>query len=186
MTAELRTAEIIAVGSELLTPDRIDTNSLWLTARLNELGIDVRTKAVVGDHRDDSPTVFAQALARADVVVTTGGLGPTDDDLTREVVADVLGLALVEDAEILAALRERFAKRRIADAGDQSPAGAGAEAAPSCSPIRTGARRGCGSSTAGRSSCSCRVRLARCSRCSRRTCCRGSRRAPAAAGCAAA
>ena len=113
MTAELRTAEIIAVGSELVTPDRIDTNSLWLTARLNELGIDVRVKAVVGDHRDDLGTVFAQAIARADVVVTTGGLGPTDDDLTREVVAGALGLALVEDAEILAGLRERFAKRRM-------------------------------------------------------------------------
>ena len=114
MTAELRTAEIIAVGSELVTPDRIDTNSLWLTARLNELGIDVRVKAVVGDHRDDLGTVFAQAIARADVVVTTGGLGPTDDDLTREVVGGALGLALVEDAEILAGLRERFAKRRMA------------------------------------------------------------------------
>jgi nicotinamide-nucleotide amidase len=113
VTAELRTAEIIAVGSELVTPDRIDTNSLWLTARLNELGIDVRVKAVVGDHRDDLGTVFAQAIARADVVVTTGGLGPTDDDLTREVVAGALGLALVEDAEILAGLRERFAKRRM-------------------------------------------------------------------------
>jgi nicotinamide-nucleotide amidase len=114
VTAELRTAEIIAVGSELVTPDRIDTNSLWLTARLNELGIDVRTKAVVGDHRDDLATVFTQAIARADVVVTTGGLGPTDDDLTREVVAGALGLALVEDADILAGLRERFAKRRMA------------------------------------------------------------------------
>jgi nicotinamide-nucleotide amidase len=113
VTAELRTAEIIAVGSELVTPDRIDTNSLWLTARLNELGIDVRVKAVVGDHRDDLGTVFAQAIARAGVVVTTGGLGPTDDDLTREVVAGVLGLGLVEDAEILAGLRERFAKRRM-------------------------------------------------------------------------
>jgi nicotinamide-nucleotide amidase len=113
VTAELRTAEIIAVGSELVTPDRIDTNSLWLTARLNELGIDVRTKAVVGDHRDDLATVFTQAIARADVVVTTGGLGPTDDDLTREVVAGALGLALVEDADILAGLRERFAKRRM-------------------------------------------------------------------------
>ncbi|HKW03334.1 MAG TPA: competence/damage-inducible protein A [Vicinamibacterales bacterium] len=113
MTTELRTAEIIAVGSELVTPDRIDTNSLWLTARLNELGVDVRVKAVVGDHRDELATVFGQAIARADLVVTTGGLGPTDDDLTREAVAGALGLRLVEDADILAGLRDRFAKRRI-------------------------------------------------------------------------
>lgn len=113
MTAELRTAEIIAIGSELVTPDRIDTNSLWLTARLNELGIDVRVKAVVGDHRDELAAVFTEALARADVVVTTGGLGPTDDDLTREAVAGALGLALIEDEEILAGLRERFARRRM-------------------------------------------------------------------------
>ena len=113
MTTELRTAEIMAVGSELVTPDRIDTNSLWLTARLNELGVDVRVKAVVGDHRDELATVFGQAIARADLVVTTGGLGPTDDDLTREAVAGALGLRLVEDADILAGLRDRFAKRRI-------------------------------------------------------------------------
>ena len=113
MTSEIRTAEIIAVGSELLTPDRVDTNSLWLTARLNELGIDVRAKAAVRDDRGDLAAVFTQALSRADLVVTTGGLGPTDDDLTREVVAGALGLALVEDAEILGRLRERFAKRRL-------------------------------------------------------------------------
>ncbi|MFI5177164.1 MAG: competence/damage-inducible protein A [Vicinamibacterales bacterium] len=111
MTAELRTAEIIAVGSELLTPDRTDTNSLWLTARLNEIGIDVRAKAVVRDDRGDLAALFTQALARADLVVTTGGLGPTDDDLTREVVAGALGLTLVEDATIVSSLRERFARR---------------------------------------------------------------------------
>lgn len=113
MTAELRTAEIIAVGSELITPDRIDTNSLWLTARLNELGIDVRAKAAVRDNRGNLASLFTQALARADLVVTTGGLGPTDDNLTREAVAGALGLALVENAEILARLRERFARRRV-------------------------------------------------------------------------
>jgi nicotinamide-nucleotide amidase len=111
VTAELRTAEIIAVGSELLTPDRTDTNSLWLTVRLNEIGIDVRAKAVVRDDRGDLAALFTQALARADVVVTTGGLGPTDDDLTREVVAGALDLPLVEDAAIVASLRERFARR---------------------------------------------------------------------------
>ena len=111
---DLRTAEIIAVGSELVTPYRLDTNSLWLTGRLNELGIDVRAKAVARDDRDDLAGLFTQALSRADVVVTTGGLGPTDDDLTREVVAGVLGLALEEDAAILQSVRERFARRRMA------------------------------------------------------------------------
>ena len=84
------TAEIIAVGSELLTPTRIDTNSLAITARLAEHGISVRAKAVVGDSRDDLGAVFSSALARADLVVLTGGLGPTDDDITRDVVADTL------------------------------------------------------------------------------------------------
>lgn len=110
---ELRTAEIIAVGSELVTPYRLDTNSLWLTGRLNELGIDVRAKAIARDDRDDLAALFNQALSRADLVVMTGGLGPTDDDLTREVVADALGLRLEEDAAILQGVRERFARRRI-------------------------------------------------------------------------
>jgi nicotinamide-nucleotide amidase len=109
----LVTAEIIAVGSELLTPHRLDTNSLWLTGRLNDIGIDVHTKAVVGDNRRDLAVVFAQALTRADVIVLTGGLGPTDDDLTREVVAGVLDLPLEEDPAIVATLLERFAKRRL-------------------------------------------------------------------------
>lgn len=111
---ELRTAEIIAVGSELVTPYRLDTNSLWLTGRLNELGIDVRAKAIARDDRDDLAALFNQALSRTDLVVMTGGLGPTDDDLTREVVADALGLRLEEDAAILQGVRERFARRRIA------------------------------------------------------------------------
>jgi competence/damage-inducible protein CinA-like protein len=112
--SELRTAEIIAVGSELVTPYRLDTNSLWLTGRLNELGIDVRAKAIARDDRADLAALFGQALSRADLVVMTGGLGPTDDDLTREVVAGALGLALEEDAAILQSVRERFARRRIA------------------------------------------------------------------------
>ena len=108
---ELRTAEILAVGSELLTAHRLDTNSLFLTGRLNELGIDVRTKAVVGDDRGDLGAVLRDALARADLVVTSGGLGPTEDDLTREAVAEVLDLALDEDADVLGSIRARFARR---------------------------------------------------------------------------
>jgi nicotinamide-nucleotide amidase len=106
-------AEIIAVGSELLTPSRLDTNSLFITERLNQLGIDVRVKAVVGDDRAALAAVFSLALARAELVVLTGGLGPTDDDLTREVVAEVLGLQLHEDPAVLDRIRRRFESRRL-------------------------------------------------------------------------
>jgi nicotinamide-nucleotide amidase len=109
----LRTAEIIAVGSELLTAHRVDTNSLFLTGRLEDLGVEVRAKAVVGDRRADLATLLREALSRADVVITTGGLGPTDDDLTREVVADVLDRPLREEAGILAGIRARFDRRGV-------------------------------------------------------------------------
>jgi nicotinamide-nucleotide amidase len=109
--AGVRTAEIIAVGSELLTAHRLDTNSLFLTGRLNDLGIDVRAKAVVGDERGDLTSVLQDALRRADLVIATGGLGPTEDDLTREVVADLFDLPLEEDADVLEGIRGRFARR---------------------------------------------------------------------------
>ena len=109
----IRSAEIVAVGSELLTPFRTDTNSLWLTARLNELGIEVRTKTVVGDDAADLAALLRLALGRSDLIVTTGGLGPTADDLTREVVADVLGRPLVRDDAVLAAIRQRFERRGL-------------------------------------------------------------------------
>jgi nicotinamide-nucleotide amidase len=107
------TAEIIAVGSEMLTPYKVDTNSLVVTARLDELGIQVRAKTVVGDDRGDLTAVFVQARARVDLLVLTGGLGPTADDLTREVVAAVLGRPLVEDLAILESIRRRFASRGL-------------------------------------------------------------------------
>ena len=107
------TAEILAVGSELLTPHRIDTNSLHLTEQLNALGIDVRFKGVVGDDPDALAGAFRTALSRADLVISTGGLGPTADDLTREAVALVLGRALVRDASVEAAIRRRFEQRRL-------------------------------------------------------------------------
>lgn len=105
------TAAIIAVGSELLTPSRIDTNSLFITERLNALGIDVVMKAVVGDDRARLAHVCRAALERADLVVFSGGLGPTDDDLTREAVSDVLARPLREDPAITERLRARFAAR---------------------------------------------------------------------------
>lgn len=109
----LHRAEIIAVGSELLTPHRVDTNSLAITQRLNDIGIDVRAKAIVGDERGDLRALFVQALGRADLIVLTGGLGPTEDDLTREVVAEVLALPLVEDESITARIRRRFERRGL-------------------------------------------------------------------------
>ena len=109
--ARLSTAEIIAVGTELLTPFRSDTNSLFLTARLNELGIVVRRKSIVGDDAADLGPAVREALDRADLLVVCGGLGPTDDDLTRETVAEVLGRTLTEDPSIVEHLRARFAVR---------------------------------------------------------------------------
>lgn len=104
-------AAIIAVGSELLTPLRLDTNSLFVTEQLNTLGIDVVLKAVAGDDRGELAQLFRAALARVDLVVVTGGLGPTDDDITREVVAGALGRTLSEDAGITERMRARFAAR---------------------------------------------------------------------------
>ncbi|HET9365538.1 MAG TPA: molybdopterin-binding protein, partial [Candidatus Angelobacter sp.] len=104
-------AEIIAIGSELLTPHRMDTNSLFLTAKLNELGVEVSFKTVVGDRRADLVSAARIALARADVVIFMGGLGPTEDDLTRECVAETLGRKLQRHARIVEDLRARFASR---------------------------------------------------------------------------
>jgi nicotinamide-nucleotide amidase len=110
----VRTAEILAVGSELLGLHRQDTNSVFLTGRLQEIGIDVRAKSIVGDDKKDLASFLRQALERVDLVITTGGLGPTSDDLTREVVSEVLDLPLDENNELLAAIRAKFERRRIA------------------------------------------------------------------------
>jgi len=104
-------AEIIAIGSELLTPFRKDTNSLHITGKLNELGVALDFKTVVGDRRSDLVSVARVALSRADIVIFMGGLGPTEDDLTREAVAQALGLELHRSAEICDWLRKRFASR---------------------------------------------------------------------------
>jgi competence/damage-inducible protein CinA-like protein len=106
-------AEIIAVGSELLTPHRQDTNSLYLTEKLNELGVEVRFKCIVGDDAEGLTAAAKLAMRRSDIIVFSGGLGPTEDDLTRESVAEALGLKLQRDPQIIAKLEERFAKRGI-------------------------------------------------------------------------
>jgi nicotinamide-nucleotide amidase len=104
-------AEIVAVGSELLTPYRIDTNSLYLTEQLNLLGIDVAFKSVVGDDRRRLVAAAQHGLFRSDILIFTGGLGPTEDDLTREAVAEALGVGLRRDPQILAHIEQRFAAR---------------------------------------------------------------------------
>ena len=101
-------AEIIAVGSELLTPFRVDTNSLFLTGELNKIGIRVMHKVVVGDSPEEMRSSFRHALDRADVIVSSGGLGPTDDDRTRQTLAELLGRKLHQDDAVLAQIRERF------------------------------------------------------------------------------
>jgi nicotinamide-nucleotide amidase len=105
-------AEIIAVGSEMLTPDRVDTNSLYLTAELNKLGVEVVAKGVIGDDRDRLADAVRRALARSEVVLLSGGLGPTEDDVTREAVAQALDRKLHYQAEIAEALERRFAEAR--------------------------------------------------------------------------
>ena len=102
-------AEIIAIGSELLTPFRKDTNSLYLTEKLNQLGVAVKFKTVVGDDRPDLVATAQHAIFRSDIVIFMGGLGPTEDDLTREAVAEALGLELKRDPEVLRKIEERFA-----------------------------------------------------------------------------
>ncbi len=101
-------AEIIAVGSELLTPDRIDTNSLFLTEELNKLGIEVLRKTIVGDNRELLAEAFRDALKRVPVVIASGGLGPTEDDLTRETVAELLGRRLQRNDGVVRAIEARF------------------------------------------------------------------------------
>lgn len=105
-------AEIIAIGSELLTPFRQDTNSLYLTEYLNQLGVEVTFKTVVGDTRAQLVQVAKIALGRSDLIIFMGGLGPTEDDLTREAVAAALRLELRRDPELVATLYARFAALR--------------------------------------------------------------------------
>jgi nicotinamide-nucleotide amidase len=106
-------SEIIAVGSEMLTPWRQDTNSLYLTEKLNEIGVTVTFKTIVGDRAKDLVDAIGSALGRTDIVAIMGGLGPTEDDLTREAVAEALSLTLHRDAAQVAALHARAATWRI-------------------------------------------------------------------------
>jgi nicotinamide-nucleotide amidase len=110
-------AEIIAVGSEMLTPERVDTNSLHLTRELNNLGVEVVTKCVIGDDRERLTDAVRRAISRSEIVILSGGLGPTEDDLTREAVAQALDRKLILRNEIADALERRFAQmgRKMAE-----------------------------------------------------------------------
>ena len=105
-------AEIIAVGSEMLTSQRIDTNSLYITDQLNALGVEVRRKLIIGDDRALLTDAVQSALSHAEIVILTGGLGPTEDDVTRQAVADALDRELVFSQEICDAIEERFRRRQ--------------------------------------------------------------------------
>jgi nicotinamide-nucleotide amidase len=102
---------IVAVGSEMLTPFKVDSNSLFITEHLNEIGVDVRLKVVVGDDVDELAGQIEGALPWADVIVVTGGLGPTEDDVTRDAVSRVLNAPLEIDEAIVEKIRDRFARR---------------------------------------------------------------------------
>jgi nicotinamide-nucleotide amidase len=110
-------AEIVAVGSEMLTPQRVDTNSLYLTAELNNLGVEVVTKYVIGDHLERLRDAVRHAITRSEILIISGGLGPTEDDLTREAVAHALDRKLIFHQEISDALEQRFARlnRKMAE-----------------------------------------------------------------------
>jgi len=104
------TAEIIAIGSELLTPERTDTNSLWLTEKLNGIGIEVKLKTIVGDDDARLDETIRDALRRSRVVITTGGLGPTEDDITRKIAARSMGRRLMLNEKALEDIRAKFVR----------------------------------------------------------------------------
>ena len=114
MSSSVKHAVIVAVGTELLTPHKTDTNSLFLTERLNNIGVEVTQKLVSTDEPEALARALEYAIANSELVLVTGGLGPTDDDRTRDVTADILRLPLVPDASLLGLIEERFASRGLA------------------------------------------------------------------------
>ena len=103
--------EIVAVGTELLLGQIVDTNSSWIGERLALAGIDCLRHTAVGDNRERMRVAFSEALDRSDAVIVTGGLGPTQDDITREVLADVLGVELIRDADVVVRIEAVFGGR---------------------------------------------------------------------------
>ena len=109
----MATAEIVSIGSELLLGQIVDTNAAWMAQRLTEIGVNLYFKTVVGDNPDRMRDVIDRALGRSDIVITGGGIGPTQDDLTREIVARVTGRKLVKDPELAAQIEHRFRRRGL-------------------------------------------------------------------------
>lgn len=112
VTRETMHAEVIAIGDELTSGQRLDTNSQWLSQRLGELGIRVLYHSTVGDDIEANVRVFREAFDRADLIVCTGGLGPTADDLTRQAIAEATGTELVLDEPALEYIKSLFARRK--------------------------------------------------------------------------
>ncbi len=152
---------ILAIGSEMLTPFRVDTNSLFITERLNAIGYDVRLKAVVADDVGELARAVESALGWADLIVITGGLGPTEDDMTRDAVARVLGIPLDVDESIVDRTPRALRAPRHDDARDQPPPGDGAARRRRCCRIPNGTAPGLWLERARPRSCCCPVRRAR-------------------------
>ena len=104
-------AELVAIGSELLLGQIVDTNSAWMAQRLASVGVNLYYKTVVGDNPDRMSEIISMAMERSDVVITSGGIGPTQDDLTREIVALAAHRELLLDDVLLAQIEERFRRR---------------------------------------------------------------------------
>ena len=173
-------AEVISIGDELTSGQRLDTNSQWLSERLGELGVRVVYHTTVADELAANVAVFRAGLARADVIVATGGLGPTADDLTRDVLAEVSGRELLLDEASLEHIRGLFARHKR-DMPERNRVQAIFRPAAASFPIPTARRRALGSTWRGRrgvfAACSrCRACRPRCSRCSRKPWRRRSRR----------
>ena len=147
-------AEIIAIGSELTSGQSLDTNSQWLSQQLSALGITVAFHTTLGDVLDDHLAAFRIAGERADLVVMSGGLGPTQDDLTREALAEVAGVPLVEDPDSLAAIAAMFARRNRV-MSERNRVQALFPRGPSRSRTRSGPRPGSGCGSAARRSPAC-------------------------------
>jgi len=111
LTMAIVNAEIVVIGSELLLGQIVDTNSAWMAQRLAEIGVNLFYKTIVGDNAGRMREIISRALERSDVVITSGGIGPTEDDLTREIVAEVTGRELILDPSLLQQIEERFRKR---------------------------------------------------------------------------
>ena len=107
----IRNAEIIAIGTELLSASRLDTNSLFLTERLNSIGIEVQLKTLVGDNEAYLEQLIREAIKRSALVISIGGLGPTEDDITKKVFARVLKRQMVLEDRILQRIQARFEAR---------------------------------------------------------------------------